>query len=259
MLFDERFPRSSTYDPEWVLANQMGPNALWLAESLCERMTLKPGMRVLDMGCGTAMSSIFLAKEYGVQVWANDLWISAEDNRVRIAEAGVEDLVTPVRAEAHSLLYERGFFDAAISIDSFHYYGTSDTYLGYFTIFLKPGAQIGITNPGLVKDFEGELPSYLTEKDERGYSFWDPKEFWSFHTAHWWRNHWEHTGIVDIEHAAAMKDGWSIWLKFQEAADAAGLPVPVLGTTPGPDTGKALRADRGQYLGLIEINARVKE
>ena len=97
------------------------------------------------------------------------------------------------------------------------------------------------------------------EKDERGNSFWDPTEFWSFHTAHWWRNHWEHTGIVDIEHAAAMKDGWSIWLKFQEAADAASLPVPVLGTTPGPDTGKALRSDRGQYLGLIEINARVKE
>ncbi len=42
MLSDERFPRSGEYDPEWVLENQMGPNALWLTESLCERMTLKP-------------------------------------------------------------------------------------------------------------------------------------------------------------------------------------------------------------------------
>ena len=119
MLADDRFPRSSAYDPEWVLANQMGPNALWLTESLTNHMTLERGMRVVDMGCGTAMSSIFLAKEFGVQVWANDLWVSAEDNQQRIDEAGVADLVTPVRAEAHSLLYERAFFDAAISVDCF--------------------------------------------------------------------------------------------------------------------------------------------
>lgn len=258
MLFDDRFPRSSAYDPEWVFANQMGPNALWLTESLCERMTLKPGMRVLDMGCGRAMSSIFLAKEFGVQVWANDLWISAEDNQQRIDQAGVGDLVTPVRAEAHSLPYDRGFFDAAISVDSFQYYGTSDTYLGYFAIFLKPGAQIGVASPGLTRDFAGELPGYLTEKDERGNSFWDPKECWSFHTADWWRNHWDHTGIVDIDHAAPMKDGWSVWLKFHEATVAAAVPMPLRGL-PDLDTGNALRADQGTYLALIEINARVKE
>ncbi len=258
MLSDERFPRSGKYDPQWVLANQMGPNALWLTESLCGRMTLEPGMRVLDMGCGMAMSSIFLAKEYGVRVWANDLWISAADNHKRIVEAGLEDLVTPVRAEAHSLLYEHDYFDAAISVDSFHYYGTSDTYLSYFTSFLKPDAQVGIASPGLIKDFEGDLPTYLTEEDDRGDSFWEPKEHWSFHTANWWRNHWEHTGVVSIEHAAAMKDGWSIWLKFDEVAVAAAEPMPLLGP-PDQNTGNALRADRGEYLGIIEINARVRE
>ena len=127
MLLDERFPRSSKYDPEWVLSNQMGPNALWLTESLTERMTLKPGMRVLDMGCGTALSSIFLAKEYGVQVWANDLWISAEANQERITAADVKDLVTPVRAEAHSLLHARGFFRAATRTELVPYHGTSRT------------------------------------------------------------------------------------------------------------------------------------
>lgn len=259
MLSDERFPRSSGYDPQWVLANQMGPSALWLTESLCERMMLEPGMRVLDMGCGTAMSSIFLAKEYGVQVWANDLWISAGDNYGRVVAAGVEDLVFPIRAEAHALPYARGYFDAAISIDSFTYYGTSDTYLRYFASFLKPGAEIGISNPGLMKDIEGDLPAYLTEEDENGDSFWNPRECWSFHTAGWWRNHWEHTGIVDIEHAGAMRDGWSVWLKFSDAAVAAALPVPVPGTPPALGTGNALRADQGKYLGIVEVNARVRE
>lgn len=69
----------------------MGPNALWLTEWLCESMVFTPGMRVLDMGCDRAMSPIFLAKEFGVQVWANDPWVSASDNWQRIREAGVDD------------------------------------------------------------------------------------------------------------------------------------------------------------------------
>jgi hypothetical protein len=32
---------------------------------------------VLDLGCGRASSSIFLRREFGVQVWAADLWFSA--------------------------------------------------------------------------------------------------------------------------------------------------------------------------------------
>jgi cyclopropane fatty-acyl-phospholipid synthase-like methyltransferase len=76
-----RFPRASTYDAQWVLKNAMaGPPALWLVEWLAEAMTLQPGMRVLDLGCGRATSSIFLAKEFGVTVWAADLWIKPTDN-----------------------------------------------------------------------------------------------------------------------------------------------------------------------------------
>ena len=56
-----------------------------------------------------------------------------------------------------------------------------------------------------------------------------------------------------------MEDGWSVWLKFDEAAVAAALPVPVLETLPGMDTGNALRADQGEYLALVEVVARVKE
>lgn len=87
MLRLNEFPLSAKYDAEWVLADEIGPNALWLTEALCQVMMLKPGMRVLDMGCGKAMSSIFLAREFGVQVWATDLWISATDNWQRVCEA----------------------------------------------------------------------------------------------------------------------------------------------------------------------------
>jgi hypothetical protein len=54
-------------------------------------------------GCGNAVSSIFLAKEFGVQVWTTDLWIGASENWARVCEAGVEERVFPVHAEAHTL------------------------------------------------------------------------------------------------------------------------------------------------------------
>ena len=66
-LAKPQFPRSSKYDGRFVVDNLMGPNVLWLAEYASEAMTLKPGMRVLDLGCGKAISSIFFAKEFGVQ------------------------------------------------------------------------------------------------------------------------------------------------------------------------------------------------
>ena len=52
-LVSERFPRSSAYHPDWILAAVSGgANPLWLTEWLTEAMDLHPGMRVLDLGCG---------------------------------------------------------------------------------------------------------------------------------------------------------------------------------------------------------------
>ena len=101
----KQFPRASKYDPEWVMTNQMGPNVLWLTEWVSDLMDFKPGMRVLDMGCGKALSSIFLAREFDVEVWANDLWIKASENWERIRAAGLEKRVFPIHAEAHPVSY----------------------------------------------------------------------------------------------------------------------------------------------------------
>ena len=66
MFQPAEFPRSAKYDPDWALENMMGPNVLWLTESL---------------------------------------------------------------AEAHDLPFSDGFFDAMISVDAYHYFGTDDLYL----------------------------------------------------------------------------------------------------------------------------------
>jgi cyclopropane fatty-acyl-phospholipid synthase-like methyltransferase len=81
LLVSERFPRSSQYHPEWVTSSVSGgANSLWLTEWLTAALDLRPGMRVLDLGCGRASSSIFLRLEFGVQVWATDLWFNVSEN-----------------------------------------------------------------------------------------------------------------------------------------------------------------------------------
>ena len=79
-IFDElacpdRYPRSSRYDPAWLLDLDMGPNPLWLLEDLARDLDLRPGMQVLDLGSGKGATSVFLAREYGVSVVDARAWV----------------------------------------------------------------------------------------------------------------------------------------------------------------------------------------
>lgn len=237
-LVSERFPRSTRYHPDWVLTHASGgANALWLVEWLTEALDLRPGMRVLDLGCGRASTSIFLHREFGVQVWATDLWFSATENLLRIRDAGVEDGVFPIHADAHSLPFAADFFDAIICIDSFYYFGTNDLYLNYLAHFVKPGGRVGVAGAGLVREIDGSVPEHLRE-------FWT-QDLWALHSAAWLRRHWERTGIVDVERADTMPDGWQVWLDWHR--------------TGWPDNAteiKALEADAGRYLGYVRAVAR---
>lgn len=38
-----------------------------------EQLDLKPGQKVLDIGCGTGGSAFFMARNYGVDVYGYDL------------------------------------------------------------------------------------------------------------------------------------------------------------------------------------------
>jgi cyclopropane fatty-acyl-phospholipid synthase-like methyltransferase len=115
--FSQRFPHSAKYNPAWILANASGgANSLWITEWLTEALELRPGMRVLDLGCGRASSSIFLHREFGVQVWATDLWFSAAENIQRIRDAGVEDGVFPFHADVRALPFAPDFFDAILGM-----------------------------------------------------------------------------------------------------------------------------------------------
>jgi len=190
-IINHKFPRAAKYDPEWQLENEMGSPCLWLAEAVTEKMCLKPGMKVLDLGCGMAISSVFLAKEYGVKVFATDLWVAASDNMKRVQDAGVEDLVFPIQAEAHALPYADNFFDAVICLNSYQFYGTADTYFNdHLGKLVKPHGEIGFALPGIFEEFDDLVPEYLKEH------WWS--DFYYFHSLDWWKRHFRRCGKVDI-------------------------------------------------------------
>ena len=200
-----KFSKAAKYDPEWLKANMMGPNAVYLLERLSEYMDLHEGMRVLDLGCGMGITSVFLAKEFGVSVGATDLWIPATENYKRFIEAGVSDRVYPIHSEAHELPYADGFFDAVISIDAYHYFGTEEDYMDkHCAKLLKPGGQIGIVVPGLSKELKlGEIPKGLE-------SYWED-DFNTFHSEGWWKNLWDGSSMIRTDHYEKMSDGKKIW------------------------------------------------
>jgi ubiquinone/menaquinone biosynthesis C-methylase UbiE len=234
-----RFPRSSKYHPDWIAASASGgASSLWLTEWLTEALDFRPGMRVLDLGCGRAASSIFLRREFGVEVWATDLWFSPSENRQRIEGAGLASGVFPIHADARSLPYADEFFDALVTIDSFHYYGTDDQYLSYLARFLKPGGTLGIALAGITKEMDGPVPDHVR-------AWWNQDQAWSFHSAAWWRRHWEQTGIVQVDVADSMPDGWRHWIAWhREIAPGNRLEI------------ETLEADQGQWLTYVRVVGR---
>jgi SAM-dependent methyltransferase len=221
---NERFPRASRYEPAWVLDGNMGPNPLWLLEWLSGDLALTPGMRVLDLGCGKALTSIFLAREFDVRVCALDLWTPVDDNWERI-------------------------FDAVVSIDAYPYFGTDELYLHYLSRFVRQGGAIGAAMPGLVQPFPGgAVPEHLRAAQQNGKVFWED-ECIVFHTADWWRQLFGRCSRVDVDLADTLPDGWRLWRDHDLAAEQAGK-------SPFPSDVETLERDAGRYLGFVRVVAR---
>jgi len=203
----KRYMLTEKYDSGFVTENWMGPNPLWLLEELCENLELRPGMRVLDLGCGKGLTSIFLAKEFGVTVFATDLWIGATENFERFRQMGVSDLAFPIHAEAHTLPFAEGFFDVAIAVDSYHYFGADESYFPCtFSKLVKPGGQFGIVVPGFTRDFDKGYPDTLEK-------YWSGEMF-TFQSGAWWRKLWEKTGIAEITACYNIPDMKELWMPY---------------------------------------------
>ncbi|HET9794649.1 MAG TPA: class I SAM-dependent methyltransferase [Thermoanaerobaculia bacterium] len=234
-------PASAGLSDERIRRLSDGQNPIVQAASLADAMPLSPGMRILDLGCGRAVSSIWFARELGVSVWAVDRDVSPSENLEAIRGAACEALVFPLRADARDLPFAEQYFDAAIAIDSYLYYGTDDRFLPYLAGFVRPGGHLAIADIGFTREIESPdaAPGFLRETFG---------EHWSFvHSVEWWKNEWERTGLVEVVAADALPGSRRLLQEY--VLDRAA-------TDRSDEIARAVVADDEELLVLFRLVAR---
>ena len=144
----------------------MGPNSVRILGELLEKhpLHLNSDDIVLDLGCGTGLTSLVIAIETGAKVFANDLWVSAEENGKRFAKWNIDEQIMPVCEDAADLHFDKKMFPAAFSIDSYHYFGGDKDFFGEKILpFLKDGATVLIGIPGLKDEYAGRGEDLLSD------------------------------------------------------------------------------------------------
>ena len=202
------------------MAKIMGPNPLKLEEELLTENMIPSGAVVCDLGSGQGLTSVFLVKEYGFKVYAADLWSDPDENRVFFSKEGLSDeQIIPVKADAENLPFEKEFFDAVVSTDSYNYFGRDPQYLDSKLLpFVKPGGYIYITVPGMKKDL---------------------------HDADYWAkivNSCSGAQVIAVSEMESNEEVWADWLA-QDNEYAVG-------------DRKAMQAGGGKYLNFIKIILR---
>lgn len=106
----------------------MGPNSFVLLDELISKNEEAiSGGRVLDLGCGKALTTMFLANETKANiVFALDLWIDATENMETIRQNRLEDKIIPIHGNALELPFAEEYFDTIVSVDTYHYFGCED-------------------------------------------------------------------------------------------------------------------------------------
>ena len=132
-------------------------------DHICRKLRLKPGERLLDIGCGWGALVIWAAKHYGVR--AHGITLSKEqlaEATRRIAEAGLQDLIK-VELRDYRALEGQGVYDKVSSVGMFEHVGLANLPQYHATVHrvLKPNGLF--LNHGITHEEDGWQPSVDTE------------------------------------------------------------------------------------------------
>ena len=238
-----RYVKSEKYNTPALQAKIMGPNPIKLEEELLLDHQIPAHAVVCDLGSGQGLTSVFLAKEYGFTVYAADLWSDPAENRAFFDAMGLDRRqIIPVKADATDLPFEKNFFDAVVSTDSYNYFGRDEWYLDDKLLpFVKPGGLVYIAIPGMKRDCHDHLPEELLLS-------WTPEQLDYMHDVDYWRDivsQCRGAEVLSIREMESNDEVWADWLA-QDNEYAVG-------------DRKSMEAGGGKYLNFIAIVLRKKK
>ncbi len=156
-----RYTKSLKYsDLDTIYEQCSGPGGLELAEFMAEKMNLKPGATLLDVGCNRGIQTCFLAKEFGVSAIGLDPWDDrktgtpmVEHLRANAKLWGVENSALGINLGVPETYFASESFDFVYSTTALEMVRMSQGVEGYLKCLkeiyrlLKPGGVFGLGEP----------------------------------------------------------------------------------------------------------------
>ena len=220
-----------------------GPNGIRQAEELATQFTITKDMRILDLGCGMGLSSLYLAQEYGAKVFATDLFADPTQNYKNFQSLGVEDKIVPMLLDAtQPLPFAKEYFDVIFSVGAYNMFGDNEEMLPKLIPYLKKGGYIAVAFPGLKYDFGDNVPKEMQP-------FWDePEVARCIRGIEWWKELFgkaEGIEIVTISEQACHDIAWEEYLASLDPSGEDKWDLDMMA------------AEGGKYYNTIQLIAKV--
>ncbi|KQC09560.1 MAG: cyclopropane fatty acyl phospholipid synthase, partial [Candidatus Cloacimonas sp. SDB] len=133
-MLDKRMNYSCAYWKDAADLDEAQENKLDL---ICKKLILKPGMRVLDIGCGWGAFGKYAAENYGVEV----VGITVSRQQVRLAKEMCRNLPVELRLQDYREVREK--FDRIVSVGMIEHVGYRN-YRNFFKIAARNLKQDGL-------------------------------------------------------------------------------------------------------------------
>jgi arsenite methyltransferase len=121
---------------------------LAITEKTIEQMGLRPGERVLDLGCGSGWATRILARLVGEgpEGFGQVVGLDVSDEMIRQARQESKDFdhVLFVWGSAQQIPWEENFFDKVLSVESFYYYPDQERVLAELFRVMAPRGRMFI-------------------------------------------------------------------------------------------------------------------
>ena len=127
---------------------KMENHHLDITEKTLRLMELRPGERVLDLGCGSGWATRLLARMVGEgpEGFGQVVGVDVSDEMIRQARESSKDFENVLYAwgSAQQIPWEENYFDKVLSVESFYYYDDQDRALNELFRVMAPRGRLFI-------------------------------------------------------------------------------------------------------------------